>query len=280
MWFYEALLSAVVFAFAGLFFKAAHKSSLPPSTFFFYLYSTGALVLSIYLYFTGQMQTSFATVVSGALVGAGLALGNSLIVKALDKGPISLTSPIINLNIVFLVLGSVVIYNEHLSLVQYTLIGFLILSILILPVDTHEKLRIKERSWYYTVVLASFFLAVRNGGLKITIEIGLNNNVVLFYSYAIPAITFFFLRPKEPKLERKSIYFGSVAGILSISGMMLYSLALSSGPASIVIPIFSTYNVFLVLGGYFLFGEQLSPIQKLSVSLMIVSSALLKTIEI
>lgn len=71
-----------------------------------------------------------------------------------------------------------------------------------------------------------------------------------------------------------------MAGILSILGMMLYALALSSGPGSIVMPIFSTYNVFLVLGGHLLFGERLSPIQKLSVGLVIVSSALLRTIEI
>lgn len=206
MWFYEALLSAIVFAFAGLFFKASHKYKLPSSSFFFYLYSAGALVLAIYLYFTSQMQVSVTLVASGIIIGSGLALGNSLLVKALDKGPISLTSPIVNLNIVFLVLGSVVIYNEYLSAIQYVLIGLLILSVLILPIDTHEKLRIKGRTWYYIVILASIFLAVRNGGLKITSEMGLNNNVVLFYSYAIPATVFLFSKPKKIELEKKAFF--------------------------------------------------------------------------
>jgi len=280
MWFYEALLSAIVFSVAGLFFKASHKNKLIPSAFFFYMYSSGALALGIYLFFTSQFQVSIAIIVSGILIGSGLALGNSLFIKALDKGAISLTSPIINLNIAFLILASVVIYDEYLSASQYLFIGLLVLSVIILPVDTHEKLRVKERSWFLLVILASIFLAVRNGGLKITSEMGLNNNAILFYSYAIPAISFFFLKPKSFALEKKAALFGGVAGILSISGMVLYALALSSGPGSIVIPIFSTYNVFIVLGGYIIFGERLSHIQKLSVGLVIVSSALLRIVEV
>ncbi len=276
MWFYESLLSAVLFAGAGLFFKASSSKSLNSATFFFYLYFIGTLISAVYLFLENKFQFSTPIVVSGLVIGGSLALGNSLLIRALDKGPISLTSPIINLNIVFLVLAAVFVYDETITNIQVVLISWLILSVLMLSIDPHEELRIKERSWYVLVILASVFLAVRNGGLKVTNEMGLDNNVVLFYSYAIPALAFLLIKPRSYLLERKALLLGGMGGMFSILGMVLYAHALSAGPASIVIPVFCTYNVFLVLGGYFLFKERLSIIQKLSICLVIFSSLFLR----
>ena len=278
MWFYESLLSAVLFAGAGLFFKASSSNSLNSATFFFYLYFIGALVLTIYLYLESKFQISIPIVISGLVIGGSLALGNSLLISALDKGPISLTSPIINLNIVFLVLAAVIVYGESITRIQIFLVGLLILSVLMLSIDPHEELRIKKRSWYVLVILASVFLAVRNGGLKVTNEIGLDNNIVLFYSYAIPALVFYFMKPRNYLAERQAIFLGGLGGMFSILGMVLYAHALSAGPASIVIPVFCTYNIFLIIGGYFLFKERLSKVQKLSVCLAVLSSAFLRMV--
>lgn len=280
MWFYEALLSAVVFACSGLMFKASSTKQLHSASFFFYLYAIGALILATHLFLGNKFLFSIPIIISGLIIGGGLALGNSLLIKALDMGPISLTSPIINLNIVFLVIVFVFLYDESITGIQIILISLLILSILLLSIDANEELKIKEYSWYMFVILASLFLAIRNGGLKVTNEMGLDNDIILFYSYVIPAIIFLYLKPRDYTFEKQALLLGGIGGLFSISGMLLYALALSTGPAGIVIPIFCTYNVFLVVGGYFLFKEQLSRVQKLSVAIVIFSSASLRLFDI
>src|SRR5690606_41286269 len=43
------------------------------------------------------------------------AAGNLLFMKALDQGPASLTSPLVNTNILVIILFSVIVYGERLS---------------------------------------------------------------------------------------------------------------------------------------------------------------------
>jgi len=278
MWFYEALGAALFFSIAGILFKADNRDARSPHVFLFCLYAAGSLSLLAYILAAKTLQLNFRSIAAGIVIGAGIGAGNYLFAKALKLGPISLTSPIINLNVVFLVAGAVLWYGEPLNLKSGLLVALLILSLLILTIDPQEKISIHSRTWYLLVILASLFFAVRNGGLKVTNELGIDPDSVLFIGYLGPALWFYLAgRRSGPYAggSRSSAY-GGIAGLFSVAGMILYSVALQNGPASLVIPLFSTYNVFIVVLACLVFRERLSRLQLLSVAIVVVSVALLR----
>jgi len=113
---------------------------------------------------------------------------------------------------------------------------------------------------------AVIFIAVRNGGLKVTGEMGMNNTGVLFYAYLM--CTIYFAAKNAGKLNYIGwkqagvlLRWGMLSGFCSFWGMQLYSSALALGPASIVAPIFSLYNLVIVLGAIIFFKERLNRLQ-------------------
>ena len=280
LWFYEALFAATLFAGSGLFLKSASSQGLDPASFFFYMYVAGALTLTPCLLQIQASGFSMPALWSGMIIGTGMALGNHLLIRSLALGPISLTSPLVNLNTVFLVASAVLLYGETVTYATATLISLLVISVLILSIDKNEELRISSRSWFALVVLTSLFLAVRNGGLKVTDGMGLSSPIVLFYAYALSAIAYGCLKPRINPMEKHLLLLGGTAGLFSICGITLFARALSTGPASIVIPLFSTYNIFLVAIGCMVFRERLSTVQKLSIGIAIASSMALKLVVI
>lgn len=280
MWIIETILAALAIAAAGLMFNLNSRESINSRMFFFYLYTTGAFALGTYLLYTGTFKWNSKVVFSGVLIGLGLAAGNSVFLRALRAGPISLTSPLINLNVAFLVVAAWFIYDESLGFLQLLCVVSMIAALLLLSFDPNEKLRIKEYKWFFLVAAASALFAIRNGGLKVTQEVGLDNSSVIFFAYLTPAIVFFIMKPSNSVKENLALRFGLIGGFFSVVGMVLYASALSKGPASLVIPVFSTYNVFLVIGGHILFSERLSLIQYLSVFATILATVGLKLTEV
>ncbi len=185
---------------------------------------------------------------------------------------------------------SVIFYGEELNLVKSLIIIILFVAIIMVKFDPNEKFVVKEKKWFIWVVLASFFLFLREGGLKITQELKLNNSQILLYSYAIcfvlSAIMIYKNEIKsiqvlqkntyetKPKLylqifgdtyKKNGIYFGLITGICSGLGLYLYSKALYVGPASLVALIFSARSMVIIALSYFLHKERLSLFQKCSV---------------
>lgn len=195
--------------------------------------------------------------------------------KALDYGPASLTSPVTNGNILFIVGLSVLYYGEQLSLNEWIGTCLLILAMMLLPIDPNEQLRIRHHSWYFLVIAAMFLFFLRNGGLKITEEMNLPNVMILFVGYFFGFI-WFSLKAKHPKhlsttksAKRIGLYWGIGSGLFSFAGMQMYALALEEGPASIVSPIFATNSLVVAILSIWIFRERLSIIQTLSLIIFV-----------
>lgn len=291
MWIALAILSSIIFGIASVLMKSATIKKCPDHYILFGLYFSGSLFFLYQSFFVIEFTYSFNVYLWSILIALGSFFGNWFVIKALELGPASLTAPMLNLNLPFIILMSVFIYGEELNLIKVLIILTLLVAIIIVKIDPNENLVIKNKKWFIWVILGSTFLFLREGGLKITQELNINNTQILLNSYLLCLIFSGVILYKKETKELKNnykvktdfkefilqinqknnlngIYFGLITGICSGLGLYLYSKALLTGPTSLVALIFSARSLIIVLLSYFLHKERLSLFQKFSVFLL------------
>jgi drug/metabolite transporter (DMT)-like permease len=285
MWFLWAILSAVTFGMSGFLMKVSSARRGSTLHTLLGLYLTGTLGFFWWALRTESLHTDLPLLVAGFVIGLGSAAGNLLFMKALDQGPASLTSPLVNTNILVIILFSVIVYGERLSGTETAGVILLILAVSLIPFDPDEELKIKNARWYFLVLLATLLFTLRNGGLKVTEEMALSGTLVLFYGYLLGLVWFLaedLLRRIRGTLAENrgaaltGLWWGSLAGIFSFVGMQLYAVALIDGPASIVAPLFATNSLVVAVLSIFFYRERLSRIQTLSLILLFTGLVLVR----
>lgn len=275
MWFIYAVFSALAFGLAGFMMKVSSMKNGSLNHLLWGLYFSGTLAFLWWVYYTDAVILSAPVVAAGTIIGIGSAMGNVLFMKALDHGPASLTSPLVNSHILLTVFMSLLLYKEDISFVEIIGIVLLILAVSLLPIDPNESMRIRNGYWYGLVFVSMVLFFLRNGGLKITEEMNLPNTFILFISYLYGFVWFTLAIQKERKQKKQwkeiqtGLIWGIGSGIFSFAGMQLYSIALDKGPASIVAPIFATNSLIVVLLSIVIYRERLSLVQSVSLILLL-----------
>jgi|GEM_PF-407023 len=193
MWFIYAVSSAILFGLTGFFMKISQMRRGSTPHLLLGLYAAGTLGFAVNSALEGSLRPALGDWrlwVAGAVIGAGSALGNIVFMKALDYGPASLSSPLMNLNILLVIVMSMVLYGEGLNAPELAGALLLVLSAALVAIRPKEPLSIRERVWFGLVALGSVLFFFRNGGLKVTAELGLSNTPILFYSYALSVVWF------------------------------------------------------------------------------------------
>ncbi|MBU9723320.1 MULTISPECIES: EamA family transporter [Bacillaceae] len=282
-WFLLAVASAIVFGFSTFFFKINSFKDWPLLPFFVGVYGSGTLAFVVTAYWEGVLFLTTAVILSGVVVGIGSTFGNLLFMKALEHGPVSLTSPIVNTNILLIVLMSVFLYGERLGVFEYTGILLIIAAITILPLDPKEKLSIPNRIWYVYALAATVLFFLRNGGLKVTEEMALPNTTILMVGYFVGTVWSIYAyildrgKKKVPQSKQvKAVVFGLITGLFSYGGMQLYAVALQTGPASIISPIFATNSLVVALLSILYLKEKLTGLQVATLVCVFVGIVLLR----
>ncbi|MCD1259751.1 EamA family transporter [Paenibacillus athensensis] len=335
MWFLYAVSSAILFGLTGFFMKISQMRRGSTPHLLLGLYAAGSLGFALNSALEGSLLAAlldWRLWAAGAVIGAGSALGNVVFIKALDYGPASLTSPLMNLNILLIIVMSMVVYGEGLSAPELAGALLLVLSAALVAIRPKEPLSIRERIWFGLVALGGVLFFFRNGGLKVTAELGLANTPILFYSYALSVVWFAAallpwrsgtrltadsvngqaapavltpvaaaapaaLSPTTPaaipapprhaaapvtaeatrfNAARTGLRWGLLSGAFSYAGLQLYSVALQTGPATLVAPIFSTYGLVVVAGSVLVFKERLNRLQILALLLLFIGFILVK----
>ncbi len=285
LWFILALFSSFTFGLSGFLMKVSSVRKGDHDFLLWGLYLTGSLGFFWWMVQTHDMDFSYAVLIAGVIVGIGSAFGNLLFMKALDIGPASLTSPVVNSNNVLIIGMSMLMYGETITVIEATGVGLLLIAMTILPVDPNESLKIHNKRWYALVFITMLFFFFRNGGLKITEEMHLSATSILFVSYVSGFVWFTFqvLRKKfqnqflfSTARIRTGIACGLAAGIFSFAGMQLYAIALNQGPATIIAPIFSTNSLVVALLSIVIYRERLSLFQTLSLFLLFAGLVLVR----
>ncbi|RIX53000.1 DMT family transporter [Paenibacillus nanensis] len=265
MWLLTAIGSAFLFGLAGWWMKVSQMKGGSTRMLLIGLYGAGAAGFGIHAAFEGRLNDVLQPGVwlAGILIGAGSAWGNALFMKALQYGPASLTSPLTNLNIVFVVAMATFWYDEPLGLMQTVGIVMLLLAVVLIAYKRKEPLSIKEKRWFIIVGLAIVMFALRNGGLKVTDELGLSSAPILFVAYALSLL--WFLIPSKEQRERASdrigLQLGLAAGVFSYGGLQLYAYAISTGQANLAAPIFATNSLVVAIGSILFYKERLTMLQ-------------------
>jgi len=285
MWFFIAILSSLLFGMSGLFMKVSQMQRGSLYHLLFGLFVSGCAGFFIHSLWKGGIHwSSWELWLGGLIVGVGAAWGNLVFMKVLDYGPASLSSPLVNLNIVIVILLSTAFYHEPVGFFEIIGIVLLLIAVILISVRK-EPLTIKEKKWFYFIALAIFLFTFRNGGLKVTQEHSLDNTQVLFFAYLISAASFLVIiffstgqgrQNDQGASMRIGLLWGLLCGLFSYGGLQLYSLALEIGKASVVAPIFATNSLVIAIGSILLYNERLKPLQVISLFFLFVGLIFIK----
>ncbi len=265
MWLVTAISSAILFGLAGWWMKVSQMRGGSTRTLLLGLYASGTLGFGVHALLTGTLpQLADARVwAAGILIGAGSAWGNALFMKALHYGPASLTSPLTNMNIVLVVALATWWYREPLGLAEAIGITLLLFAVIFIAYKKKEPLTITEKRWFVMVGAAILLFALRNGGLKVTDELGLPSAPILFIAYAL-SLAWFFLpdaSASSKESRRIGLRLGVIAGLFSYGGLQMYAVAIATGQANLAAPIFATNSLVVAAGAILVYKERLSLMQ-------------------
>jgi len=204
LWFATALGSALVFGLAGLLMKVSQMRGGARSSLLLGLYAAGTCGFFAQALIAGAWDPlDWRIWAWGAVVGLGSAWGNLLFMKALDYGPASLTSPLTNANIVFVVGMGALWFGEPVRAIALAGVSALLAAVVLLSLKTEGSYSISDKRWYPLVAGAMLLFVFRNGGLKVTDSLGLDNSSVLWAGYLLSWLWFGSASRLERARERR-----------------------------------------------------------------------------
>lgn len=266
MWVAAALITTLSFGTNNTIFKWSTAKGLSKVHIQFFFYFVAFLLTAAYGIMVGSFHLNGLTILLGSLIGVLNANGNIQMSKAFEKGPASLTSPLIGTNAFLPILSAGLIFHEHITLLQWVGIITMLGSAAIIQYSPSSNRNVNYVPWVIRVVLAILSFGILGILMKTSSNLHIDSLSTLFSMYGggslYLAITS--LAAKE-KWTQPEIGTGALVGLISIVGYSFYFYALKSGIASIVFPIVSLNSLVVVLAGYWFFKEKLKLYQIIGV---------------
>lgn len=258
MWVAAALVTTLSFGMNNTIFKWSTGRGLSKVHIQFFFYLIAFLLTLIYGVSTDSIQFSMLAIVLGGLIGVLNANGNIQMSRAFEKGPASLTSPLVGANAIFPILGAAVIFNEHISLLQWLGIVFILGSAIMIQYTPGSTRTEEYGPWLFRVILAILSFGTLGILMKTTsfLHISSLNTLICMYGGGSIYLGITSIREKE-NWQRSEANIGSLVGLVSVIGYSCYFYALQVGTASIIFPIVSLNCLVVVLAGCWIFKEKL-----------------------
>jgi drug/metabolite transporter (DMT)-like permease len=283
MWLPAAVGSALVFGIGGFLLKVSSHKQYAGGSIFTGLYLTGSSIFFLMLLMSQNIVITPQVLLFSVVIGSGSFFSNLFLVKAYDHGPATLTSPLVNLSIVLVILLSTIVYEENITLWQGCGITCMVAAVTLLGMGLAGH-RLVNPMWILFVILAITFVFMREGGLKVAHESGMNNVAVLLFGYlfagSLAVIRLFYdSRTNEigkPRPCVKALLLGGSIGVFSSIGLILLTYAIAHGPASLIVPIFSTRNFVVVILILIFFKEKLTLLQWMALGLLLFGITLIQ----
>jgi len=260
----QAMMGALMFGIGAMMFKWNAHYHGDDNYFFSALYSVGGICFIINGY-DGYTPLSLSYYISGALIGLGSAGGNYFFVQGLRHGPAGLTSAFAKSNIVIVILISALYYGEALAVNEIIGIAAILVAMIVVNLRLGSGGKSTSTVWFILMIASMILIAFRNGGLKIVNEISLTSSLVMALAYFLCTIFFsagMLKNKNKPWVSNASklkvLSMGGLTGVASFTGLSYYIKALETGPASVVVTIFSLDMIFVLIMSYILFKERLN----------------------
>lgn len=258
MWIAAAIITTISFGANNTIFKWSTNKGLSKVHIQFFFYFVAFLLTSSYGLINGKIHFNIIAILLGSLIGILNANGNIQMSKAFEKGPASLTSPLIGTNAIFPILCAGLIFHEHITLLQWVGIIVMLTSAMAIQYTPHKTSNVNYLPWIFRVILAILSFGILGILMKTTSYLQINSLDILTSMYGggsiYLAITSFVCKEKW---ERAEANIGSLVGIISLIGYSCYFYALKIGLASIIFPIVSLNCLVVVLAGCWIFKEKL-----------------------
>jgi drug/metabolite transporter (DMT)-like permease len=278
MWLIAAILTTICFGTNNAIFKwSTGKGYSKINIQFFFFFSAFLLTLG-YGMVSKSLHYNLITIGLGALIGVLNTNGNIQMSKAFEKGPASLTSPIISANAIFPVLSAGLVFHEQISTLQWSGILLMLVSAIVIQYSPNPiKSNTNYSSWIFRIVLAVLSFGVLGVLMKLSSYLHIDSLNILISMYGGGSVYLFILnvRQKE-KIIVPEVKLGILVGAISVAGFSSYFFALKTGIASIVFPVVSLNCLIVVFAGYFLFKEKLRVYQMVGVLSALIGIVLTK----
>lgn len=262
MWIVAAFITTLSFGINNTIFKWSTSRHLSKVHIQFFFYLVAFLITLGYGVIAGALEFNFMAMVLGGLIGILNANGNIQMSRAFEKGPASLTSPLVGANAIFPILGAAIIFHEQISLLQWLGIVFILGSALVIQYSRGSNRGTEYGPWLFRVLLAILSFGILGILMKTTsyLQISSLNTLICMYGGGSIYLGITSIREKE-HWQRKEANIGSLVGLISVIGYSCYFYALQEGTASIIFPIVSLNCLVVILAGIWLFKEKIKMYQ-------------------
>ena len=175
----------------------------------------------------------------GAVSGFFSFTGNILLIEAMSRQSAGLCSTIYRLNMVFVVIGAFFLLDENISLLQAVGIGLALVAILAFLPDGKDANA--SPTGFYLALLAAILRAGMGLSYRYAFLQGADKNgIVLINSlfWIVGGFLYAWVRENDRNLkDRRVLGYGVLSGVLVAGIVFFMAGSLSSGAASIVLPI-------------------------------------------
>lgn len=279
MWALAAIVTMLCFGINNFIFKMTAGRQLSKVHMQFYFYTVAFCLMTMYAVFNGIGAVHIIPVILGAMIGILNANGNIQMAKAFEKGPASLTSPLISTNAIVPILSAALIFHEHITLLQWGGILLMMFSAVVIQYtpSSSKGNAVHYKSWLFHVALSFSSFGVLGILMKTSTHFHYDAIVVLMSMYAGGAIYLLCMSMLQNEAwYRAEAKWGAMIGSISVVGYSCYFFALNTGVASIVFPIVSLSCLVVVLASCWVYKERLKLYQLAGIGSAVIGIILTK----
>lgn len=279
MWAFAAIVTMLCFGINNFIFKITAGKNLSKVHMQFFFYTVAFCLMVTYGLLTTIGTIQLVPVLLGAIIGILNANGNIQMSKAFEKGPASLTSPLISTNAIVPILSAALIFHEHITLVQWLGIIVMLFSAVVIQYTpaSNQANATQYKSWLFHIALSFSSFGILGILMKTSTHFHYEVVVVLMSMYAGGALYLLLMSVIQKEAWHKAeAKWGATIGSISVVGYSSYFFALNTGVASIVFPIVSLSCLVVVLASCWVYKERLKLYQLAGIAAAVVGIVLTK----
>jgi drug/metabolite transporter (DMT)-like permease len=248
-----AILAALSQSILWVALKKSYEN-LAPSVAFFFDVVLGLLVWVPFSLIIGVDFSRMGEILIYALISG--VLSEAFVFYVFSKGEVSYTSAIFSTYPLFTIFFSVLLNHERLSLIQWGLVGLVIIGTLIVSVpEKISKSELAKKSFLIWPLLGALAVGVSDTLSKGIIDKTSAESFLFGLAFAQVPIALGYLRyekqviPKIKIIQKQwSVYkFALLGSAMNMLTILFLWLAFARAPASIASPITASYPGFVVL---------------------------------
>ncbi|WP_286886828.1 DMT family transporter [Aneurinibacillus sp. UBA3580] len=260
MWLFAALTTAVGFGVNNTIFKWSTSRGLSKMNIQFFFYFVAFLIILSSGVASGSLHPNMTSLLLGSIIGVLNANGNIQMARAFEKGPASLTSPLIAANAIFPVLAAGAIFHEQIPFLHWLGVLCMMGSAVVIQYTPGAKGSTDYLPWIGRVMFAFVSFGLLGILMKQSSYLHISSMDMLVAMYGGGSLYLAVWLGRE-RIQIREAKIGALLGIVSVASFSCYFYALKTGIASIVFPVVSLNCLVVILTGCYLFKERLKPYQ-------------------